>query len=397
MERRTKWIIFMAVVLAISILWPLSYMLRQSRPSQANETGPGQPIIAKPIEKYIAQVEANVTSVGTHITAEAFGNSGSPAELESEIGNWTGVSSVNVTRTESSDPNYLYSFVIKVNLSNWTDAERIGFWLSKLLPVSVKSEFVDVNISLPENATFTNLETNQTRVLPIPRNITQLGHTYVKPGKNPVYIYLVMSGNSVERAIAFAGSNFYIPPMQNVFMPMTGNITKLDKAVVLARVPWGTELNSTQLSEEWNASVRFFPARNRIICENATIPQGINYTVENGEQVIEFNNSTNPEDILSRVEGNCTLDYGTLRIEGSPSQLEVLEKEVSKIANIIDAYYLATVEIPEYQEIDGKMQRMPTRYVENVKTYKEIGEVNFTARVSVAFGIPVGVSYGEAF
>ena len=399
METRTKWIIFMAIILAISLLWPLAYMMRGHRvnnqANQSNQSNSG-PITITPLERYIANVNGTVTSVGSTIHAVAFGNAGSREEIESEIGNWTGVKSVNVTRVESNDPNYMYQFDIQINLTNWTNAERIGFWLSKKIDLTLKSALVDVNVSLPDNMTFQNMETKEIRVLPAPQNLKAFGYTYVKPGKNPVYVYLEMSGGQVRRALAIAGSQFYIPPMENVFESLSGNITKLDKSVVMASVGFGKTVNATELSKEWNASVQFFPD-NEIVCENATIPSGINYTLVNGKQVIKFNNSSDPNSITSRIKGNCDIISGKLRVEAGPDKLDSIESNVSSIASVEDAYYLATVKIPDYIEINGEKQKSPTQFVDNVKTYKKSGSLNFTARITEAFGVVIGVSYGESF
>ncbi len=397
MDKRTKWILFMAVVLAFSILWPLSHTLRKA-PSTNETQAPQGPVTITPVEDYVAEVNATVKELKPVLYGVGYADSGSVEDLKAKISSWDGVVSVNITRSDSPDPNYLYRFDFVVNVSNSSLDEKIGFWMNKLLPVSMKSVFVPVELDLPENATFHESKTGVMKILDIPSDVKSFGYYYIKPGKTQARIYLTLSGGKVKTALAIAGSPIYFPPMQNVFTSVTGEIRELTKAVVLASVDWGIELNDTQLSKEWNATVRFFPAQNEIICPgNASVPEGFNKTVSGDEIIIHFNNSQKPNVLLAELPTTCHLDTGVLRVEGDPARLEELKTEVSKVANVTDAYYLAKVEIPKEIELGGVEKEVPSTLIENVKTYQKEGNVTFLAKVTEAYGVILGISYGELY
>ncbi len=398
MNTRTKWIIFMAVVLGFSVLWPLSYMLRGTHIAKANETNQtNNQNILRPLTEYSANFQANVTEVFPELFATGYSNYGDPKKIEKIIKSWDGVDSVNVTRLESRDPNYMYQFLIKVNLTSPDDNDRIGFWLKKKLPIKVESVFSKVNISFPQNITFTS-KTGLQQTMSAPSEIKEYGYYYVKPGENPVYVYLAMSGSVPKEAVAIAGNQFYLPPMKNYETNITGNITNITKGVILVKVPYGANINETELSSEWNATVNYFPARSEIICPNTTKPPGtVNYTERGGKYIVKFNKTEGPDKLLSILPKDCQLDTGALRIECSPERMNEIAEKAKDYGNVTDMYYLARVKIPKQIIINGENVTLPIDFVSNVKTNKTSGEITFPLRISMAFDIPVGVSYAGSF
>lgn len=403
MNTKTKWIIFMAVVLTFSVLWPITYMLKGSgTPGAQNNTSArstNQVNILRPLVEYTASFNANVTKVYPVLLATGYSNYGDPNQIQKIISKWGGVKSVNVTRTQTtSNPNYMYQFLIKVNLTSAKYNPKIGFWLKKLLPIKVDTVLTRVNISFPKNVTFTS-KSGMEQTMKVPKNTTTLGYYYVEPGKNPVYMYLAMSGDEPKQSLAIAGNRFYLPPLTNYKMNITGNVTNVTTGVVIAKVPYGTSLNDTNLSKAWNATVSFFPPLPEVICPNNTsIPSGINYTESDGNYIIKFNKSEGPGDLLKRLKG-CHLDTGVLRVEFKPSMMTTIKSRVAKYGNITKEYYLADVKIPKNVVIDGENRTLPVDTVSDVVVNStSVGvKVRFPITISMAFEIPVGVSYGGQF
>ncbi len=398
MNTRTKWIIFMAVVMTFSVLWPLSYMLRGHHVAEQQKNTTNGENIIHILEQYTGTITANVTAVYPQLFATGYANYGDPDSIQAEIANWTGVSQVNVSRFESNDPNYLYAFRILVNTSSWEDNERVGFWIEKKLPIRVESVFELVNISLPEKLNLTS-KSGVPIQLTRPKNMKEYGYFYTKPGETQVYVYITKSGPRVEQAVALAGSQFYLPPMVNKQANVTGDILNVTKSVVIGWILYNkgnqSEINETKLSADWNATVRYIPGSKVMCPENTTIPKDLNYTIVDGYKIIKFNSTTGPDSILARLHG-CFAVSGIIRVEG-PQPLDELKHKVASLGVVKESYYLARVKIPGSVSINGQNVTLPSDIVSNVPVNRTEGQINIPIRISMAFGIPLGVDYAGKY
>ncbi|GEM_PF-6689057 len=337
MNKRTKWILFVAVIAALSVLWPLSYVLRHSPSKNPQlEEDNNTVTIIEAIESYKASVTGNVTSISPELLVVAYSDFGSRDAIAKQIRS-LGVSGVNVSRSESDNENFIYRFDIMVNLTNSSDIGRVYYLITRLLNLSIASAFAPADVTLPDNATFSG-ESGDV-VLNIPKNTLTFVYPGTRLGENQFTVYLEKSGPSIRRAIAIGGTPFFIPETETEYTPVTGNVVSEEFAVVKADVSGLdlTKINETELGDRWNATV-------------------------------SLDNTSNASYLIVKAE---------------PSRLDELEKAVSSEFNVIDSYYLSKVKV----DIDNS-----TYVVDNVITHGE-KEVSFTAKVTRAYGYIVDVSY----
>ncbi len=329
MNRNTKWILFVAIIATISLLWPLSYVFRHSPPTKNNQTEDNNIQVIGTIEKYTANIDGNVTSVSPELIIVAYSNFGSRHEISDKIKSF-GASEVNVTRKDSDNDNYLYRFDILAKVNNSSDTGRVYFLANRFLNMTIASAFSPANVSLPDNATFSG--DYGTRVIAIPKDTLTFVYPGTSLGETKFRVYLEMTSGKIARAIAVGGTPFFIPPMETEYEPLTGRILSVDKVVIKAAAG---EVNTTKLENEWNASVSF--------------------------------------------------DNGTLLVESSINRANELYNLVSKSFNITSEYYLATA-VVDLGNNTFHVVDIPVTDINQT-------EVNFTGKITKAYGYVVGVSY----
>lgn len=394
------YLLIMTVMLTVGLAGPVLSVFvggptQQPEPTPEAAQDPNaqipQPQFIRTVSEYSGIMQGTIIDVQDRFVAIGVSDLPNSDELEDRVGQIEGVDTVNVVREVNTGEEGLYVYTFQIFVDTPDLIEFVAFKMSReLSEVSFSQMAVPATIELPETFNLTDSNTGEIKEVDLTaRNADVVAVIFPYSKLGDTHEYSVVIGYSSGRiANVQAVEQFYpfTPDSTSLVELLDSSVQSLDGNGVVIRTPITLDVNASQLQAElseeqgFDISANFRPAADffKMVAENATLLEqelqenGVSARTLGNTVYVQINKTTPIQPQLDAIQAasvdklEIEVPKGTLELttESLTSLLEVAEQLEG---DLVDAFLIGTVSLPETIESDNTTYTLSAEEFDNVR------------------------------